>query len=110
MAAYKNPGFEERVATAARAKSAALEQLRAKPPLDDAEVAARIAKRVAREAKEAAAREAKKAAMVAKREAAIEEANAKAAAAAALIVPVLTAAEQKAIRDARFAKRKSRKS
>ena len=114
MAAYKNPSFQERVASAARAKNSALEQLRAKPPLDEAEVAARAAKALAREAKQAEQRQAKQGALNAKREstkqAALAKANAEAAAEAASAVPILTEAEQKAIRDARYAMRKKRKS
>ncbi|HSX55476.1 MAG TPA: DUF6481 family protein, partial [Sphingomonas sp.] len=50
MVAYREPGFQERVALAARAKSAALARLRAKPPIDEAEQAARAARARAREA------------------------------------------------------------
>ena len=110
MAAFKNPTFQERVATAAAAKNAALEKMRAKPPVDEAELAARTAKRLVKEAKEAEQRQAKKDAMVAKQEAAKQAALDKAAAAEAAAPIVLTEAEKKALRDERYAMRKKRKS
>ena len=51
MPAYKPQTFQERAALSAQAKQAALDKLRAKPPLDPAIVAERKA---AAEAKEAA--------------------------------------------------------
>src|SRR3546814_11147982 len=59
MASYKDPGFEERVALAKHARQKALDQLRAKPPGDEAVLAERKAARLVREAAEAAARIAK---------------------------------------------------
>lgn len=112
MKAFKDPGFQERVAMAQRAKSNALAQLRAKPPLDEAELAARAERQARREAKEAALRQAKIDARIAKEQAAIEAAEKAAAEAlAAKPVPprVPTAAELKAARDARYAARKNRK-
>ena len=110
MAGYKDPGFSERIARAAAAKQAALEKLRAKPPVDEAVLEERRLARLAKEAAEAEKRAAKQAAKLA----AIEEAKA-AAEAAKLAVEqeavkaVLTEAERKAARDARYAARKNRK-
>lgn len=118
MPAFKDPSFQDRAAAAARAKTKALEQLRAKPPLDEAEVAAAIARREARDAaqaeRRAQARAAKEEAEAAKR-AAKAEAEAAAAAEAARTAeasapaPKLSEAERKALRDARYAARKNRK-
>ena len=118
MAAFKDPSFQERRAAAARAKTEALEKLRAKPPVDEQALAARTATRLAREAadagKRAAARLAREEAAAAKRDRAKQETEAAQAEAAArqaaLAAPVLTEAERKAARDARYAARKKRKS
>jgi hypothetical protein len=117
MAAFKEPGFQERVAAAARARSEALTKLRDKPRPDEAVLAARAA---TRQARDAAAAEKRLAARQAREEAAAErkrasalaaaaEAEAKAAsAAAAAPPPALSESERKAARDARYAARKSR--
>ena len=97
-----NPSFQDRVASAAQAKQKALEQLRAKPPVDPAVAEER---RVAREAKAARDQE-KRAAKAAEAEA---KAAAKAAEAAASAVVPPTEEEKKAARDARYAARKARK-
>ena len=111
MAAYKEPGFQERVALAARAKGAALERLRAKPPIDEAEQAARAARALARETaaaeKRAAQRLAKEEAAAARRDAVIKKS---AAVDAPASEPAPTDADRKAARDARYAARKGRKS
>jgi len=94
MSAFKNDhDFNERMSTAAKARQALLEKFRARPKPDDPAVverqAARLATRLARDARAAerkAAREAEQAA----REAALE-------------------AERKAARDARYAARKARR-
>lgn len=111
MRGYREPGFQDRTAAAKDAKKKALEQLREKPPVNEAEQAERLANRLA---KEAAARERREeilrereAAKAARREKAEQ-----AAAAAAQAKPepvVLTEAERKAARDARYAARKARK-
>ncbi len=110
MKGFKEPSFQERTAAAQRAKQAALEKLRNKPPVDEAELARKAAKRLAKE-QEAAA---KRAAMLEARKAAKEAKEAKAAAAAAAAEAakpvVLTEEERKAARDARYAARKNRKS
>ena len=95
MKGFKDPGFQDRVAAAARAKAAALEKLKAAPKPDEAELAARAARRLEREA----AKRAKE-----------EEALAADQARIAAAPPVLTEADRKAARDARYAARKKRKS
>ncbi len=111
MTSYKNPTFEERVALAQQAKQKALDKLRAKPPVDEAVLAERLAARLAREAAEAEARAAKRAAIEqAKADKKAQALEAKAVAEAAAAVPVLTEAEKKAARDARYAARKNRTS
>lgn len=96
--------FQDRLSRANDARTAALEKLRAKPPLDPAIVAERQAAQAAREAAQAEAR--------AKKQAAIAQAKAEKAARAAEAeakkpVPK-TEAELKAARDARYAARKAR--
>lgn len=109
MKSYKQPDFQDRIAAAARARDAALEKLKAKPPVDEAVVAERAAARLAKEAaqreKSRLARLAIEEAKAAKRAKALEEA----AAAEATKKPELTEAERKAARDARYAARKNRK-
>ena len=102
MRGYKEPGFQERVANAKQARTKALEALKNKPPIDEAELARRIARQEAKDAAAAKKREATRAAA----EAAKLERAQKAA------IPVkkpLTEAELKARRDARYAARKKRK-
>jgi Family of unknown function (DUF6481) len=103
MKGYKEPGFQERVAAAQAAKDKALAKLRNRPVPDAAELAARAERQKAKEA-EAAARqlaklEAKKA----------EQAAAEAAALEAEKSKLLSEAESKAARDARYLARKNRK-
>lgn len=111
MPSFKQPTFQERAALAAKAKQAALEALRAKPPVDEAVLAERQAAREAREAALAKASEEKRAAResakAAKKALAAEQAAEKAAAVKP-DAPVMTEAERKAARDARYAARKSR--
>lgn len=103
MPSFKAPTFQERTALAAKAKQAALEKLKAKPPVDEAVVAERRAAALAREAAQAKAREEKIAAR------ALEKAQKEALKAEKVVAPpVLTEAEQKAIRDAKYAARKNR--
>ena len=115
MASFKNPSFQDRVASAGLAKQKALDRLKAKPPVDETIMAER---RDAWEAKEkalAAERTAKaealaiaqaeKAAQKAARAAEAEEAS---ALKAARLKPA-SAADMKAARDARYAARQSRK-
>jgi hypothetical protein len=98
------PTYQERVGRAAEARQKALDRLKARPKLDEAELEARNAARLAREAEQAEARKARK-------EAREAEKSALKAAAQAEPVPAaeLTEAERKAVRDARYAARKARK-
>lgn len=118
MAGYREPGFQDRTAAAAKARSAALERLKAKAPIDPAEQARKIAESEAREAAKLAKREAAKAAKIVEIETAAAAAQAEADAAAAAAQAAadaiaanveLTEAERKAARDARYAARKQRK-
>lgn len=103
MPSFKAPTFQERTALAAKAKQAALEKLRAKPPVDEAVLAERRAAALARDAAQLKARE-EKAAARALEKAQKEAQKAEQAAASA----GLSAEEQKAIRDAKYAARKNR--
>lgn len=100
---YKNT-FQDRAAQAAEAKQKALEQYRARPPVDASEAAERIAAGEQR----AAARAEKAATKKAERKASDEAAAADAAAKAAAAAPK-SEAELKVARDARYAARKARK-
>jgi hypothetical protein len=103
-----NPSFQDRIAHAAKAKQKALDNLHARPALDEDAVAKRQATRLKREARESNKRAAKKAAEQAAKD---EKAAARAEAAAkvAAIKPPRTEAERKLARDARYAARKNRK-
>lgn len=105
MRGYKEPGFQDRTAAAQDARNKALEQLRSKPAPSEAEQSERLAKSLA---KEAAARE-KREAVLREREAAKVARREQADKDAAKQPVVLTDAERKAARDARYAARKSRK-
>ena len=103
MPSFKQPTFQERTALAAKAKQAALEKLRAKPPVDEAVLAERRAAALAREAAQLKAREEKLAARAA------EKAQKDALKAEAAVASAgLSEEEQKAIRDAKYAARKNR--
>lgn len=111
MAAYKDPGFQERTALAQQARLKALQQLQSKPAVDEAVIAERRAAQLKREAAEEAKRAAKRAAIdqakadkLAKKLAPTHVENVNPAPAE------LTEAEKKAARDARYAARKKRKS
>ena len=103
MPSFKQPTFQERTALAAKAKQAALEKLRAKPPVDEAVLAERRAAALAREAAQLKAREEKLAARAAEKtqKDALKAEEAVASAG-------LSEEEQKAIRDAKYAARKNR--
>lgn len=101
---FKNPSFQDRIGSAVEAKQKALDQLRAKAPLDDKTVAERRARQRERETREADKAAAKKAARQAAKDAAAADAAAKAA-----IAAPLTDAQRKEARDARYAARKARK-
>lgn len=100
---YKS-SFQDRAAQAAEAKQKALEQYRARPPVDESQAAERIAAGEER----AAARAEKAATKKADRKASDEAAAVAEAKAAAAAAPK-TEAELKAARDARYAKRKARR-
>ena len=104
MKSYKDPSFQDRVGRAAEAKQKALDNLRSKPPMDEAVVAERLAARVRREAEQAEKRAAKKAAAQS-----AKDAKAQAAAEIAAVPEPPTEAEKKLARDARYAARKNRK-
>ncbi|HEX5237513.1 MAG TPA: DUF6481 family protein [Sphingomicrobium sp.] len=100
---YKST-FQDRAAQAAEAKHKALEQYRARPPVDEQVAAERFAAGEERAAAKAEKAATKKADRKASDEAAAADAAAKAAAAAPK-----SEAERKARRDAKYAKRKARK-
>ncbi len=104
--------FQDRVGRAAEAKRKALENLRARPPVDEAVAAARHEAARQREARAEEKRSAKAEKVRAADDArAAEDAKAirTAAEAASSASPPPTQAELKAARDARYAARKSRK-
>jgi hypothetical protein len=101
MTSYSDPSFQDRIGRAADAKKKALEQLRAKPPIDLERAAERKAASLRREI----AKEEKLAAKKAEKQA-LEIAAAETRSA---IPSPRTEAERKADRDARYAARKSRK-
>jgi len=112
--AFKDPSFQDRVASANKAKQKALDQLKAKPPVDQQLMATRREERETRErtleqewagkAREKAAAKAEKASLKA---AALVAAEAAAALKAARLKPP-SPEEMKAARDARYAARKAR--
>lgn len=114
MASFKNPSFQDRVASAATAKQKALAQLRAKPPLDEALMAEQRRAREARELAIAEARAGNIAAIAAAKaeKSAVKAAEVAAAEAAAALkaerLKPADAAAIKAARDARYAARKAR--
>ena len=115
MASFKDPSFQDRVASAGRAKQKALDQLRAKPPVDQALMETRRQEREAREraledewAAKAQVKAAAKAEKALDKAAKAAEAEAAAALKAARLKPS-SPEEMKAARDARYAARKARK-
>jgi hypothetical protein len=97
MTAYKEPAFQDRVSAAAKARAEALARLKAKPPLDPAVVAERVARAQEREALQdvrASQRAEARATLVRQSALAAQESE----------------ADLKAARDARYAARKARKS
>lgn len=115
MARFKDPSFQDRVASAGKAKSKALEQLKAKPPIDEAILAERRQARELREkalsderAAKAEANAAAKAQKAAIKAGELAEAKAAAELKAVRLKPA-SAADMKAARDARYAARKTRK-
>jgi hypothetical protein len=111
MPPFKTPDLAQRGAASRDAKARALELLRNKAAPDPALVEERRIAREAREAADAERRAAHKAAIEAEKAARAQARAGAEAAANALKVEKrqLTPAEQKAIRDARYAARKARK-
>lgn len=115
MGSFKDPSFQDRVASAAKAKQKALDQLKAKPPVDEGLQAERrqawelrqqaLSEERAAKAETAAAAKAEKSRLKAAEMAAAEEAAARKA---ARLKPA-SEAEMKAARDARYAARKARR-
>lgn len=115
MASFTDPSFQDRVASAAKAKQKALDKLKAKPRVDpavmaerretwEAEEAARAAERTAKAKANAAARTEKAAA-----KAALKAEEESAAALKAARLKPATAAEMKTARDLRYAARQARR-
>ena len=115
MPPFKDPSFQDRVASASQAKQKALDQLKARPPADKAILASRRREREERERIQDEERAAKAQAKVAARlEKASIEAEGRAAAEAAVALKAArlkpsTPEDMKAARDARYAARKARK-
>ncbi|MEY2927688.1 MAG: hypothetical protein RL367_2165 [Pseudomonadota bacterium] len=107
MASFRQPTFQERTEAAAKAKQAALDKLRAKPPVDEAVLAARREKEDLRQAALLKAREEKLAARALEKEQKKARAEEQALIASTK-APALSSDEQKAIRDAKYAARKKR--
>ena len=115
MPSFKDPSFQDRVASAGKAKQKALDRLKAKPAVDEDEMAERRQAWEAREqsladerATKASADAAAKAEKEAKKAAKLAETEAAAALKEARLKPA-SAADMKAARDARYAARKARK-
>ncbi len=106
MKSYKEPTYQERVGRAAKAKEAALEQLRSRPAVNEQDQAERLAARLARDAAANERRVAKKAAELAAKAA---RASHREEEAAPDPVAQPTEADLKAARDARYAARKQRR-
>lgn len=115
VAAFKDPSFQDRVASAASAKQKALDRLRAKPPVDQAQAAEKRQLREVRDRAIAEERAAKAEANVAAKaeKAALQAAEVAEARAAALLKAARlkppSGADMKAARDARYAARQARK-
>ena len=104
MSSFRAPSFQDRIKSASEAKKKALKQLQTRPEVDEKLAAERLAKSVARQARDDQRAAEKKEAQQAAKAAKAAKAAAKAATPA-----VRTEAERKAARDARYAARKARK-
>ena len=111
MAGYKELDFNERRAASQKARGNALAQLKARPPVDEAEQARRRAEREARDAAKAEKRRAaKEARLQAAETARSDQARAaEALATASASAAQLTDEDRKAARDAKYAARKKNK-
>jgi hypothetical protein len=110
MKAYQGESYQDRVARAAAAKQKALDLLKARPAVDEAALAARREAGLAREAAKAG----KRAARLAERDEAAAHKAARADEAAVRAEEneggrIASDEERKAMRDARYAARKSRR-
>ena len=115
MPSFKDPSFQDRVASAKKAKQKALDQLKARPPVDEAAMAEQRRLRELREqalseerTAKAHANKTEKAAKAAAKAAAVAEAEAAAVLKAARLKPA-SPEEMKAARDARYAARQARR-
>ena len=115
MPSFKNPSFQDRQASASKAKQKALDQLAAKPPADQAMMAERRRDWEKRELNLSAERKAKaeaaaaaKAADALTKQTRLAEAKAAKELKAARLKPA-SAADMKAARDARYAARQTRR-
>ena len=111
MASYKTPSFQDRALAARNAKQKAIDQLKAKPPIDEAIMKQRREASDLREKallQERTAKAHAAAAAKAEKASAKEEAEAAAALKAEWLRPA-GAAEMKAARDARYAARQARR-
>ena len=114
VAAFKDPSFQDRIASAGKAKQKALNQLKAKPSVNEGVMAERRQAWEAREqtlsgerASKTKANAAAKAEKASIKAAELAEAKAAAALKAARLKPA-SEADMKAARDARYAARKTR--
>lgn len=103
---FKKPSFAERAEMAAKAKTAAIDMLRAKLVVDPATIESRRAASAAREAAAEEKRAVKRAAFEAERSA--RKARALELRKLDEEQPVMTDAERKAARDARYSRRRGR--
>ena len=109
MASYKEPSFQDRAALMREARQKALANFKAKPQVDAATIAERLAAQAQRDATVVARREARHAELAAAK---AEKAAAQIAAAqlqAASVKPELTDEQRKLARDAKYAARKQGK-
>lgn len=110
MKAYRGPSYQDRVERAAEAKQKALDRLKARPAVSEATLAARREAALARAAAQAekrAARQAERDEAAAHKAARADEAAVRAEENEGGRIP--SDEERKAMRDARYAARKSRK-
>ena len=106
MSSYKEPSFQDRSALAKKAKQAALDQLRAKPPLDASVLTERLEAAREREAAQSKARDEKNAAR--DLEKAEKRLRAEQSAIANVVSAPPTEEELKFARDQKYAARKGR--
>lgn len=108
MSSFKQPTFQERTALAAKTKQAALDKFRARPPVDEAVLVARREAGRVREAAQLKAREDRLAARTLEKALKNERGNQNVVS-DKTAAPAMTEAEQKVVRDAKYAARKSRR-